>query len=280
MPEEETDDLLVLNQRITIIADLLRRAKRRQRLGYAALALSPILLSCAAACWFFVPPGKRLSLAVVLIAAGAALAGYGVYVRVRPGVLVTRNEAKLCDWWSAGQRPATSEIELTLALVRQEKANHPKVKNLDTNENRTIHKEEILLYVEELRHQARRNRRLNHIMQVTTIVGSLGATGLTSLSFAFGYVRIASLTINFIVGVASGVAGYFKYKDRGFYAQQTADAIEQEWHALNLGIGRYKDKSKNDSMTLFSEEVHRLRTEQKNREQNLDQPSRRNAEAE
>ena len=103
---------------------------------------------------------------------------------------------------------------------------------------------------------------------------------MTSISFAVEAFRVAGLVINFVVGVASGIAAYFKYKDRSFYAQQTANAIEQEWQSFNLGINRYKNTESNEqALITFSEEVHRLRVEQKNREQNLDQPSKRDSEA-
>jgi len=44
-----------------------------------------------------------------------------------------------------------------------------------------------------------------------------------------------------MVGVSSVFMGYFKYKERSFYLQQTADAIETEWEAVDVGVGRYKD---------------------------------------
>jgi hypothetical protein len=67
--------------------------------------------------------------------------------------------------------------------------------------------------------------------------------------------------------------GYFKYRDRGFCLQQTADAIEREWEAIELGIGRYK-RLESDEYRLedFVEVVHQLKAEQKKRKQNLDQP--------
>jgi hypothetical protein len=70
--------------------------------------------------------------------------------------------------------------------------------------------------------------------------------------------------------------GYFKYKERSFYLQQTSDAIESEWEALEAGVGRYKDSDGPDSeekmLALFSDKIHRLKSEQKKRQQSLDQP--------
>ncbi|WP_245761517.1 SLATT domain-containing protein [Saccharopolyspora shandongensis] len=277
-PKEEA--LLKLDQKITVASDLLRRAKRRARIGVLALIIAPVPLGAAAVAWYVLPPGDRLSLSFLLIIVGATLGGYGVWTRYKPGVLITPNESGFCKWKNNERVPPAS-LELECALLRQERFSHPDVKKVDHAERRAAHKEEVMFYVDELRQQATQNRRLNHIMQVTTIVGSLGATGLTSLSFALEAFRTVALVINFIVGAASGVAAYFKYKDRSFYAQQTANAIEQEWHAYSLGIGKYaKEKEDGRALVLFSEEVHRLRVEQKNREQNLDQPSKRHSEGE
>lgn len=67
--------------------------------------------------------------------------------------------------------------------------------------------------------------------------------------------------------------GYFKYKERSFYLQQTADAIETEWEAVEVGVGRYKDASDEPArLALFVDEVHRLKSEQKKRQQSLEQP--------
>lgn len=88
------------------------------------------------------------------------------------------------------------------------------------------------------------------------------------------------LGITFAVGMSSGFMGYFKYKERSFYLQQTADAIENEWDAVQIGIGNYKDKGEEEALARFVEEIHRLKAEQKKREENLEQPpdSRRTSE--
>ncbi|RCV54710.1 hypothetical protein DEF23_15395 [Marinitenerispora sediminis] len=87
--------------------------------------------------------------------------------------------------------------------------------------------------------------------------------------------------MTFLVGISSGFMGYFKYKERSFYLQQTADAIESEWEAVEIGVGRYKHIDNEEGrLAEFVEEVHRLKSEQKKRQQNLEQPpeSRNSAE--
>ena len=79
--------------------------------------------------------------------------------------------------------------------------------------------------------------------------------------------------MTFAVGISSGFMGYFKYKERSFYLQQTADAIESEWEAVEVGVGRYQEiTGEENRLATFVAEVHRLKSEQKKRQQNLEQP--------
>lgn len=105
------------------------------------------------------------------------------------------------------------------------------------------------------------------------IVGSLAATGSSALSAELEQLRWVTFGITFFVGVSSGFMGYYKYKERSFYLQQTADAIEHEWEAFEVGVGRYKRaKDEDQALSDFVEEVHRLKSEQRKRQQNLEQP--------
>lgn len=74
------------------------------------------------------------------------------------------------------------------------------------------------------------------------------------------------------VGLAAGFTGYFKYHERSFNLQQTADAIEREYEAVELRVGRYAGKSDEEAYALFADVVERHRDEQNKRQQQLDQP--------
>jgi hypothetical protein len=105
------------------------------------------------------------------------------------------------------------------------------------------------------------------------IIGSLAGTGTSALITDFPDVKWATLAVTTLAGAASGFMGYFKYKERSFYLQQTADAIESEWEAVEVGVGRYKRiPEEEERLAEFVEEVHRLKSEQKKRQQNLEQP--------
>jgi hypothetical protein len=78
--------------------------------------------------------------------------------------------------------------------------------------------------------------------------------------------------ISILVTISAGFTGYFKYRERSFNLQQTADNIEQEYTAVNLTIGPYKGKSPQEALVLFAERVEALKVEQRKREQQLEQP--------
>jgi hypothetical protein len=75
-----------------------------------------------------------------------------------------------------------------------------------------------------------------------------------------------------LVTISAGFTGYFKYRERSFNLQQTADNIEQEYTAVSLTIGPYKGKLPQEALVLFAERVEALKVEQRKREQQLEQP--------
>ncbi|WP_329364344.1 SLATT domain-containing protein [Streptomyces sp. NBC_01483] len=79
---------------------------------------------------------------------------------------------------------------------------------------------------------------------------------------------------SFSVGLAAGFTGYFKFRERSFYLQQTADSIEEEYDAVNLKVGRYKSSADDEAALLeFTERVETLKNDQRKRQQQLDQPT-------
>jgi hypothetical protein len=73
-------------------------------------------------------------------------------------------------------------------------------------------------------------------------------------------------------GLSAGFMGYFKYHERSFNLQQTADAIEREYEAVDLRVGRYEDMGDESAYSLFADTVERMRDEENKRQQKLDQP--------
>jgi hypothetical protein len=204
------------------------------------------------------------------------LLAYGSYSRIHPG-LPDDSAEKVFVGMPREARSDRAALELHFLKLREKKRSMVGAEGVNYSAQ---YEDDIPYYVDKLRGSSVRSRRANHLTQVTTIVGSLAATGVSSLSLSVDFLRWASPVITFIVGMASGLAAYFKFKDRGFYSQQTANSIEQEIAAYQLGIGRYKRIAQQDARLEFLETVHRLRVEQENREQNLDQPARKKGEGE
>jgi len=74
------------------------------------------------------------------------------------------------------------------------------------------------------------------------------------------------------VSFTTAVTGYFKYRERAFNLQQTADAIEQHVTAFDLAISPYNQAEEAVNLERLAENVETLRVEQRKREQQLEQP--------
>src|SRR5207247_4438690 len=87
------------------------------------------------------------------------------------------------------------------------------------------------------KHQANEYRRIHYIVQIIIIFSSLLVTGLTSgltgLIGPLGKPWIAP-AVSSLVSFLTAIATLFRFHDRGFNLQQTADAIEYEVTASDL----------------------------------------------
>jgi hypothetical protein len=256
---------------------LIVRMRRRIRLKGSVAAITMAAVVADAALWFSLAPPIRLPIvgAVGLVGLVAFVAWF--FVSQTSGLT---SRERLFLGFSQNEVLTLPDLELALAELREERRAHPEIGTLDY---KSVYQDDASFYVAELRRRGVQSRQANNTVQIITIVGSLAATGLGSLAVAVDLLRWISPAITFMVGTASGVAAIYKFKDRSFYAQQTANAIDQELNEFNLAIGRYSPANYPDrgsARTALLEEIHRLRTEQENREQNLDQPPQKNTDSE
>ena len=126
--------------------------------------------------------------------------------------------------------------------------------------------------ISQFREEANRNRRTHNRFQTIIIVGSVFASAITTASVSYSQTRWAAVVVTALVGLAAGFTGYFKYHERSFNLQQTADAVEREYEAVELRVGRYANKTVDEAYSIFADTVERLRDEQNKRQQQLDQP--------
>ncbi|GAA2849543.1 hypothetical protein GCM10010472_03180 [Pseudonocardia halophobica] len=184
--------------------------------------------------------------------------------------------------WQDREYKLEGDIELDLARLRDDRKHL--IASFDTpfKVRRVAYKEDAFADIDRLRADGGRYRNVSNFLQGILIIGSLAATGIAGIIGEYPFLRWVTLGLTFAVGISSGFTGYFKYKERSFYLQQTADAIENEWEAVEVGVGRYKQFGDNEELALaeFVEEIHRLKSEQKKRQQNLEQPPDERAVAE
>ena len=124
----------------------------------------------------------------------------------------------------------------------------------------------------ETRKRSDRYRRVNSGFQSLIIIGSLATTTVASLSSGSGVFKWCTVGLSFVVGLAAGFTGYFKYRERAFYLRQTADDLEKELNAYDLGLQPFSEKSEPARIQLLTERLEAIRVAQQQREQQLDQP--------
>ncbi|WP_211590357.1 SLATT domain-containing protein [Microbispora sp. H11081] len=256
-----SEELLDLNQQILRKEFDLSRAKLFQKLFKIGIVLGPVsFVAIYVVTWatygrFDMMPVNLIAIPLTL----ATLFACGAYA----------SEVNSPDT----RTKSPGEVALELAILIEKKRLKASELALSVKERRTIYREDAVRDIKGLRKESKYYRRIHNLMQSAVIVGSLATTTVSGLAVEQDNLRWASVASSFVVGIAAGFTGYFKFKERGFYLQQTADAIEQEWHAVELGIGRYKRIPKEEEqLAEFVEEVERLKSEQRKREQNLEQP--------
>ena len=141
------------------------------------------------------------------------------------------------------------------------------------------YKEEIPAIMEDYRRGAQRYRRWHNWFQMTVILGSITASLATTAAANDEHFRWSAVAISGAVSASAGIIGYYKFRERSMNLQQSADLIDQELQAFNLGIRRYKGMSAESAQAELAEEVERIREEQRKREQQLEQPPEGNARA-
>jgi hypothetical protein len=261
----------LLSHKIRVAEASLKLAERRRRWSNIALIFGPCMLVVLFELYWVIRGSDRLMEAIYIPGGILALSSAFVAAKLKatPGGPPT---GPARDSW---RRPRLSEaeIELELSRIRDDRKVIAGDAGMDISVRRIAYRDDAYADIRNLRDDASQYRRVNNILQGILIVGSLAATGAAAIIGQVPSVRWVTLGITFVVGISSGFMGYFKYKERSFYLQQTADAIETEWEAVEVGVGRYKDAPDEAArLALFVDEVHRLKSEQKKRQQSLEQP--------
>jgi len=169
------------------------------------------------------------------------------------------------------EKTSVRELQVGLDVAEEQKLLEAFRLAIPAPQRQFTYKEALPRELERLRTEAQHYRRIHNSFQSIIIMGSIGTTTAASLTDTPSSLKWVTVGLSFGVGVAAGFTGYFKYRERSFYLQQTADAIEQHINAYELGIPPYTDEEE-INLTKLAREVENLRVEQRKREQQLDQP--------
>ncbi|UOT04481.1 DUF4231 domain-containing protein [Rhodococcus opacus] len=168
--------------------------------------------------------------------------------------------------------PSIKSIESELGALKQDRRILEGSLKLTVLEAKASYLEEAERDVNRLNKGGSKNRIYHNVLQSIIIVGSLTATTLSGLSLGAIDAALPAAAISLIVGISAGFAGYFKFRERSYYLNSTADAIEHEVVEFEQGIGRYRNREPEEALKEFISETHRLRKEQKKQQQDLDRP--------
>ncbi|MFI9080975.1 DUF4231 domain-containing protein [Streptomyces sioyaensis] len=174
--------------------------------------------------------------------------------------------------------PTLQRAEAQLASAQESLWQHKVDRRPALDERRDLYREEVATAVEKYQADSRKYRRVHNSLQSLIMIGSASTTTIAALDTGkeLTWQSVALTGISFAITVAAMFTGYYKFRERSYFLQQTADAIEQEANAVTLGIGPYSEFEEDrelEALKLFTQRVEDHRNEQRRRQQQLDQPA-------
>jgi uncharacterized membrane protein len=134
------------------------------------------------------------------------------------------------------------------------------------------YRESIPQEIDRLRGETRRYRRVHNFFQWGLFSASVAISVTTAIYDPPQPGKGILIGLGAFISFTTAVTGYFKFRERAFNLQQTADAIEQHVTAYDLAIAPYNQVDEATNLERLAETVESLRVEQRKREQQLEQP--------
>ncbi|MFD5344279.1 SLATT domain-containing protein [Streptomyces anulatus] len=200
--------------------------------------------------------------AVLAIAGGLIVDNYR-YVTVTDEA---RTEA------NAEKRLYISDLRFDLEVAEEQRLSIAVSTARPVHERRYAYRDAIPAEVERLRTEGLRYRRWHNGFQWLLILCSAAITAVAALYDPPQPGKGLLIGLGATMSVITSAMGYYKFRERSFNLQQTADSIAQHLSALDLSIAPYGDVDEAQNLMRFAETVELLRDEQRKREQQLDQP--------
>ena len=151
---------------------------------------------------------------------------------------------------------------------------------LDSPSGLRIYREAALDSIDQYRKGAASNRRVHNLFQAVIIIGSIVTSSLAAMNEGkVPSLRFSTAAISALVGISAGITGYFKFRERGYNLQSTADEIEKHYNASQFLLDDYAGNdpenppSEAERLRMFARFVERIKEEQRKRELQLEQSS-------
>ncbi|MDA8370739.1 MAG: DUF4231 domain-containing protein [Nocardiopsaceae bacterium] len=176
----------------------------------------------------------------------------------------------LAAFWFNRKKLVDFDIETrNLAHDRQEMAS--KIA-LESVESLRIYREASLDLIQAYRQRAKHNRSIHNYFQAAIIILSALVSTFTALSGELPQLRWIVVTLSTIVTISAGLTAYFKFRERGYNLQSTADEIEKHYNAAEFRLDDYVDiDDEPRRLRIFAKHVEKLKEEQRKKELQLEQ---------
>jgi hypothetical protein len=196
----------------------------------------------------------------------------------------------LALWVIAGKllisnRSKVVNLNSEVSQALSDKQNAAAALPLDSEAALRIYRESTQELMNSYRNRASRNRRMNNLLQAVIIAGSIISSTLVALDQQVTPLNIAATVLSATVGISAGLSGYFKFRERGFNLQSTADEVEKHYMAVQFHLDEYEtvdpdltpEEGEKERLRRFARLVERIKEEQRKRELQLEQsPEQRN----
>lgn len=98
----------------------------------------------------------------------------------------------------------------------------------ELGDRRRRYRDDVHGIIQQYQGENRRYRRVHNALQTLIMVGSAVVTTVSSLDTEpLTWQRILTIAVSFTITVSAAITGYYKYRERAYFLQQTADAIEK-----------------------------------------------------
>ncbi|MEV4835453.1 DUF4231 domain-containing protein [Nonomuraea sp. NPDC049486] len=172
-------------------------------------------------------------------------------------------------------RPEIDEIRYKLHELQAQRLHLAAAQEANPLVALRIYRVSALDDIQDLEERANQNRRTANIFQWAIIIGSVAATSLTGAAATNpdieAWFRWLAAAISAVVSISAGATGFFKFRERSFGQQQTADAIKKHYKAVELRIGEYEGDDEETALGRFAHSVEILKDEQRKRELQLEE---------